>query len=111
MDSPPAELVVEPPREIDMATGPLLAAMLMTAAALRPTRVVVDFTDVTFCDSTAVDVLVTASCQLRQHGCGLEIRNPPRLLVWMAATLGLSAVLHLDGVTPSSHGPPGAAVP
>jgi len=82
-----AALVV-PPREIDLATGPLLRERIAQAGAGHPEQVVVDCGDVTFCDSTAVSVLLRARSALRDEHCDLVVVNAPPLLRRVAAMLG-----------------------
>lgn len=94
-DSQKAEVVVTAPSEIDIATGNLLAQRIDRAGALHPDRVIVDFGTVTFCDSTAVNVLLSASARLQRRGCVLVLRNPPHMLTRMAALLGQSQILGL----------------
>ena len=89
-------VVLRPPSEIDVATGLVFAADLAGACASPGAAVVVDFSDVTFCDSTAVLVLVNAVTHARACGCELEVRNPTRMLRVMAHALGLSEVLPLS---------------
>ena len=106
-DAGSAEVIVTPPPEIDMATGDLLARRIERARALRPDRVVVDFAAVTFCDSTAVSVLLSALTSLEGQGCALLIRNPSPLLQRMAAILGASAIFGIPsqaGSLASGHG-------
>ena len=88
-----AEVIVTPPPEIDMATADLLARRIKRACALHPDRVVVDFGAVTFCDSTAISVLLSARKSLEGQGCALVIRNPSRLLLRVGAILGQSETL------------------
>jgi anti-anti-sigma factor len=81
--------------EVDIATAPELADRLAEACALHPARVVVDFAGSTFCDSSAVEVLLQAAAGLRAQGCQLEIRSPNRYLLRISDILGLSTELGL----------------
>lgn len=102
-DARNAEVLVTPvTTEIDMATGDLLARHLHRAGALRPDRVVVDLSAVTFCDSTAISVLLSAREALEAHGCALVIRNPPRLLRRVAGLLDVAETLGIPSEASSA---------
>ena len=96
--------------ELDIATAPRLCARLDANRAGRNPRVLVDLTDVDFCDSTGLRALLGAASEVRAHGGRFAIVCPPagdvaRLLEivgageWMAihadAESGLAA-LRLD---------------
>ena len=87
------EVTVTPPAEIDVATYELLAQRIAHACAQRPDRVVVDFSGVTFCDSTAVSVLLAALERVEAQGCELVVRNPSRALQRVTTLLGLGELL------------------
>jgi anti-anti-sigma factor len=89
-------VVVVPPAEIDVGTESQFTDSLRNACALSPSRVIVDFTDVTFCDSTALRVLVQESARLSDAGCSLEVHKPTRSLRRIAALTGMSRRLGLD---------------
>ena len=82
------EVTITPPNEIDIATGDVLATQIERACALRPSTIAVDFRNVTFCDSTAVAVLLSALEKLEAQGCRLVIRNPCTLLRKIVTVLG-----------------------
>lgn len=92
-DTRNAEVTVTPPAEIDIATGDLLARRIERAGLLQPDRVIVDFGAVTFCDSTAISVLLSALTSLEAQGSALVIRNPGRLLQRVADLVGASEIL------------------
>lgn len=52
-----------------------------------------DFASSTFCDSSAVEVLLHAAAELRANGCQLEVRSPNRHLLRISDVLGLSTEL------------------
>lgn len=63
-----------PPHELDPATAPELEAQL---AAVDPSEhVVVDFSDVEFCDSSGLRVLVDAYKRFEKNGGSLAVRDP-----------------------------------
>lgn len=88
------EVLVLPPPVVDLSTAEVLARSLEQACALGPNRVVVDFSGVTFCDVTVVNVLLQAADALRD-GCDLQVRHPNRFLTRVADLLGLRAQLGL----------------
>ena len=89
------QVVVVPPEEIDVATADAFSRDLSQAFATGPDRLVIDFARTTFCDSTALRVLVNAARQASSSGCRLVLVNAPRQLLLMAEILGASPVLGL----------------
>ena len=61
--------------EIDLFTAPDLKSALSEAIESGHTRIVVDLTDTTFLDSTALGVLIGAIKRLRSRGGRLTIVN------------------------------------
>jgi len=59
--------------EIDISTAPALRDRLVSLALDGPATVVVDLRQVTFLDSTALGVLVSALKRLRENGGGLRL--------------------------------------
>jgi anti-sigma B factor antagonist len=68
--------VVAPTGEIDLATAPELAGSL-EAAPPGVRHVVVDLTDVSFIDSSGINVLLTAERRLAEGGAGFRVVAPP----------------------------------
>jgi anti-anti-sigma factor len=65
--------------ELDLAALPWLRSALKVACWDRTGDVIVNFENVTFCDSHAIGLLRATSARLRAHGRRLIIRgNPPR---------------------------------
>jgi anti-sigma B factor antagonist len=54
--------------ELDIATAPELCARLDASRTVRRPRMLVDLTDVDFCDSTALRALLGAASEVRAHG-------------------------------------------
>lgn len=54
--------------ELDLATAPELCARLDASRAGRRPRLLVDLTDVDFCDSTGLRALLGAAAEVRTHG-------------------------------------------
>jgi anti-sigma B factor antagonist len=79
--------------EIDLSTAPRLQGEL--AAVLdggRPVRIVVDLSGVEFCDSTGMNVLLSAMKRAREHGGGLELASPRPAVRKILQVTGLDSV-------------------
>jgi anti-sigma B factor antagonist len=66
-------VLVEVQGEIDIYTSPRLDDLLAACAGQGFVRLVVDLTDVTFVDSTALGVLVTAARRVLPHDGSLTL--------------------------------------
>ncbi len=66
------------PTELDMASAPALAAALEDAIAADSADIVVDFSHVTFVDSSGLRVLVNARRDLTANGRTLIVVNVGR---------------------------------
>lgn len=62
--------------EVDMATAPLLRAVLETVLARRPTRVEVDLSGATFLDTHALTALSAVRRRLASRHVVLALRDP-----------------------------------
>ena len=77
--------------EIDLATAGRLRDVIEPHLGPKQT-IVLDFSDVTFCDSSCLQVLVQARGRLTADGGSLVLRNPsalPRRLLTIAQAQGL----------------------
>jgi len=63
--------------ELDLATAPRLCARLDAARAARVRRLVVDLTDVGFCDSTGLRALLGAGREIRIDGGRFAVAVQP----------------------------------
>jgi anti-sigma B factor antagonist len=63
--------------ELDIATAPELCARLDATRSLRRPRMLVDLTEVDFCDSTGLRALLGAASEVRAHGGRFAIVCPP----------------------------------
>ncbi len=93
-------VVVRAPEEIDVATADTFSRDLSQAFAAAPERVVVDLASTTFCDSTALRLLINAARQAHASCCRLELVHPPRQLLLIAEVLGASGLLGLPPPQP-----------
>lgn len=83
--------------EIDVHTSPQLRSCLLDQVARTgASRVVVDLTSVTFCDSTALGVLVGAHRRMQGEDRLLEVRAPSPPVRHLFEVSGLDHVLHLS---------------
>ncbi len=85
--------------ELDIATAPELCARLDASRSSRQPRLLVDLTDVDFCDSTGLRALLGAASEVRAHGGRFAIVCPPtgdvaRLLAIVGA--GEWMAIHAD---------------
>jgi anti-sigma B factor antagonist len=70
------EMVVRANGELDVNTAPDLREQLARLVTDGARRVVVDLSDISFVDSTALSVLVSALKRLRQSDGDLELASP-----------------------------------
>jgi anti-sigma B factor antagonist len=79
--------------EIDLYTAPRLAAELNSVLADGdPGRVVVDMSGVDFCDSTGMNVLLSAMKRARDGGGELELSGPRPAVRKILQVTGLDTV-------------------
>ncbi|MEU6892477.1 STAS domain-containing protein [Streptomyces sp. NPDC046557] len=97
--------------EIDIATAPLLAEALTEALADGATRIEADFSDVSFCDCSGLNVLLRAERDARAGGRTLRVarvRSPQvRRLLEMTGTTTITAEEPTSGATPGPEPPAG----
>jgi anti-anti-sigma factor len=67
--------------EVDIATAPLLRAVLDTVVGRRPTRVEVDLSGATFMDAHALATLTAARRRLAARHATLVVRDPSPVVV------------------------------
>jgi anti-sigma B factor antagonist len=63
--------------ELDIATAPKLCARLDASRSTRRPRLLVDLSEVDFCDSTGLRALLGAAAEVRAHGGRFAIVCPP----------------------------------
>ncbi len=79
--------------EIDLYTAPRLQGELTAVLdGGRPVRVVVDMSGVEFCDSTGMNVLLSARKRAREHGGGLDLASPRPAVRKILQVTGLDSV-------------------
>jgi anti-sigma B factor antagonist len=83
--------VVDVRGELDVTTVDAFRTLLVdTIARLRPARVVVDMSRVTFMDSTGIGALVSGYNAAREIGAGFAVANPSSFV---------RRQLHITGLT------------
>ena len=79
--------------DLDLATAPRLHACLRDYTG---ERVTIDFSDVTFIDSTAIGVLIAAHLRAAQSGGSLTLHGVQRAQRTLFRMTGLSECLVID---------------
>ncbi len=80
-------VVLVPSAELDIASADVLACRVADALRQRPARLEVEWSGVTFCDSSGLRVLVTAVRSARAVDCQFSLRHPSRSLLRLAQPL------------------------
>jgi anti-sigma B factor antagonist len=83
--------------EIDLFTAPELKSALSEAIESGHTRIVVDLTDTTFLDSTALGVLIGAVKRLRSRDGRLTIVNVDENIAKTFEITGLDQIFPISG--------------
>ena len=91
-------VIVTTAGEIDLYTAPRLqidlAAIVDDAAPAA--RIVIDMSGVEFCDSTGMNVLLSALRQVRERGGELELAAPRPAVMKILQVTGLDAVFTIS---------------
>jgi anti-sigma B factor antagonist len=82
--------VVEVRGEVDIATAPLLRAVLDTVVGRRPNRVEVDLSGTTFLDAHALSTLTAVRRRLAGRHARLVLRDPSPVVVRLLELTGLA---------------------
>lgn len=88
--------VVEVCGELDLATSPQLREVLADLLGRGHARLVVDLSQVSFIDSTALGVLVGAHRSTRAQGGSLALASPDRRCLRTMEITGLTSVFDLQ---------------
>ncbi len=81
--------------ELDAEAMPQLRSCLVDLVSQGRTDLVLDLRDVTFCDSSALGVLVGAHQRVCATGGHIELHEPPQALRNLLAVSGLDQVLDI----------------
>jgi anti-sigma B factor antagonist len=89
------ETVVALAGELDMSTADQLSGAVNEELRLGSGRIVLDLSDLTFCDSLGLGTLVVLSRQARVQQTYLVVRNPSPFFTRMLDVTGVRAGLNL----------------
>ncbi|GLX02220.1 anti-sigma-B factor antagonist [Microtetraspora sp. NBRC 16547] len=87
--------------EIDLYTAPRLQAEFTRLLETGPERVVIDMSGVEFCDSTGMNVLLSALKRLRERGGILEVASPRPAVRKILQVTGLDSVFIVHETVPA----------
>ncbi|MBO3745977.1 STAS domain-containing protein [Streptosporangiaceae bacterium NEAU-GS5] len=90
--------------EIDLYTAPRLQAEFTRLLETGPERVVIDMSGVEFCDSTGMNVLLSALKRLRERGGRLEVAAPRPAVRKILQVTGLDSVFTVHETVPAVDG-------
>ncbi|MFI6208135.1 STAS domain-containing protein [Streptomyces sp. NPDC051041] len=105
-DRPAGLVLLEVAGELDHHTAPRLTAALDDVTFDAGTRLVIDLTELTYCDSTGITVLVTAYNRATAAGASLSLAgvNPDLLRVFHV--VGLDQVFTFHPTVDDALAPP-----
>ncbi|GAA5047015.1 anti-sigma factor antagonist BldG [Thermocatellispora tengchongensis] len=86
--------------EIDLYTAPRLQAEFTRLLGDGPSRVVIDMSGVDFCDSTGMNVLLSALKRLKERGGALEVAAPRPAVRKILQVTGLDSVFVVHETVP-----------
>ncbi|MFA1549693.1 STAS domain-containing protein [Actinomadura chokoriensis] len=92
--------VVTATGELDLYTAPRLQAALAGLLREQVTRIVVDLSGVEFCDSTGMNVLLSAMKRLKEQGGSLELAAPRPAVQRILQVTGLDTVFTVTKAAP-----------
>ncbi|GAA4198690.1 anti-sigma factor antagonist BldG [Microbispora amethystogenes] len=87
--------------EIDLYTAPRLQTEFTRLLDTGPDRVVIDMSGVEFCDSTGMNVLLSALKRLRERGGTLEVAAPRPAVRKILQVTGLDSVFTVYDAVPA----------
>jgi anti-sigma B factor antagonist len=87
--------------EIDLYTAPRLQAEFTRLLEIGPDRVVIDMSGVEFCDSTGMNVLLSALKRMRERGGALEVASPRPAVRKILQVTGLDSVFTVHDTIPA----------
>ncbi|MCW2876955.1 MAG: anti-sigma factor antagonist [Sphaerisporangium sp.] len=87
--------------EIDLYTAPRLQAEFTRLLETGPERVVIDMSGVEFCDSTGMNVLLSALKRMRERGGVLEVASPRPAVRKILQVTGLDSVFTVHDTIPA----------
>ena len=88
--------VVEVRGEVDIATAPLLRAVLDTVVGRRPSRVEVDLSGTTFLDANALSTLTAVRRRLAGRHARMVLRDPSPVVVRLLELTDLTHIFEIS---------------
>ncbi|TMR99424.1 STAS domain-containing protein [Nonomuraea basaltis] len=86
--------------EIDLYTAPRLQSEFTRLLQDGPSRVVIDMSAVDFCDSTGMNVLLSALKRMKEQGGSLEVAAPRPAVRKILQVTGLDSVFTVHDEVP-----------
>lgn len=83
--------------ELDMDAAPQLVEVLDPLLSKGPADIVLDFSGVSFIDSSGIAVLVRAENRLREQGRHIRVRSPRSQALRVFEVTGLTEFVRQDG--------------
>jgi anti-sigma B factor antagonist len=96
-DASESQTVVRIGGELDVASRESVESLLMTAISPDRTEIVVDLTDLTFCDSSGLSLFIAACDKAGTEGSALSFRNVPPAVRRLFAVAGVDEKFGLSG--------------
>ncbi|WP_344595637.1 STAS domain-containing protein [Actinomadura vinacea] len=93
--------VVTATGELDLYTAPRLQTALAGLLREQVDRVVVDMSGIDFCDSTGMNVLLSAMKRLKERGGTLELAAPRPAVKRILQVTGLDTVFTVTDAVPA----------
>ena len=93
--------------ELDMSTAPQLNAVIDRLAAAGERRLLVDLTDLTFCDSTGIAAFVRGDNRAAAEGGWLRVTGATGPVERVLTVTGLAEVLQYGADDPTGTDRPG----
>ncbi len=93
--------VVTATGELDLYTAPRLQAALAGLLRDQADRITVDLSGVEFCDSTGMNVLLSAMKRLKEQGGALELAAPRPAVKRILQVTGLDTVFTVVDAVPA----------
>ncbi|GGU94317.1 anti-sigma factor antagonist [Actinomadura cremea] len=93
--------VVTATGELDLYTAPRLQAALAGLLRDHVDHITVDMSGVEFCDSTGMNVLLSAMKRLKEHGGSLELAAPRPAVKRILQVTGLDTVFTVTDAAPA----------
>ncbi|WP_328594290.1 STAS domain-containing protein [Actinomadura macrotermitis] len=95
--------VVTATGELDLYTAPRLQTALAALLRDQVDRIVVDLSGIEFCDSTGMNVLLSAMKRIDERGGSFELAAPRTAVKRILQVTGLDTVFTVRDAVPAPH--------